>query len=489
MLDILILSALPQQTVQPVDSTPVKEPSVEQVAPQQTPLSVVQPAMSAPESILPQVHAAPKTVPARSTTVSAPTAPSTQPVRTGTRPHSASHPVAKQSKPAIKSTAKNRVVLGAQLQQSKPKLPQKSAIAALSRNSELYSPVSLTAQQLAAIDTRRLPVPVVETPEQAAKRKAFEAAKAERLKLLEQKLAELVDSEKPLKQEMLRQNLRNAAINYAKAGQLDQAREAANELVLSPFAQAELLTQIDAIASKRNTSASPKTVAAQPRSIVRVSPSQIGAPAAPIYLLPNSINPPSPPIFGGNLRLVKPWKLPAGMSFIFPLPFPVPMTSGFGWRIHPVTGQQRFHSGVDLAAPLGTPVVAAFSGKVEVADWMDGYGLTIILTPKNGKQEVLYGHLSALFVKPGEWVEQGTLIGQVGSTGLSTGPHLHFELRELSDIGWEPIDPTMQLGTALAKIGEYVAIAQQPTTAIDVPPNYATIPPPPTQKFSILHNF
>jgi murein DD-endopeptidase MepM/ murein hydrolase activator NlpD len=489
MLDILILSALPQQTVQPVDSTPVREPSVEQVAPQQTPLSVVQPTVSAPESILPRVQATPKILPAPAPAVHAPAAPSTQPARVEAHPAAASQKVVKPTKPASQSTAKNRVATVAQPQHPKSKIAQKSPIAALSKNLEPYSPVSLTAQQLAAIDTRRLPVPTLETPEQAAKRKSFEAAKAERLKLLEQKLAELVESEKPLKQEMLRQNLKNAAINYAKAGQLDQAREAATELVLSPFAQAELLTQIDAIAATRNTPASSPTVAAKPRSIVRVSPPQIGAPEAPTYLLPNAINPPGPPIFGGNFRLVKPWKLPAGMSFIFPLPFAVPMTSGFGWRIHPVTGQQRFHSGVDLAAPLGTPVVAAFSGKVEVADWVDGYGLTIILTPKNGKQEVLYGHLSALFVKPGEWVEQGTLIGQVGSTGLSTGPHLHFELRELSDVGWEPIDPTMQLGAALAKIGEYVAIAQQPTAAIDVPPNYATIPPPPTQRFSILHNF
>ncbi len=361
-------------------------------------------------------------------------------------------------------------------------------VAKPSGNSEQeFIPTSLSVKDLNAINMRSLPPVSNETPEAAAKRKALEAAKAERLKLLEQKLAELVEREKPLKEERLRQNLKNAAINQAKAGQLDQAQETAKDLILPLRSQVELLEQINAIAAGRNQPTAQTIAPVSSRAPVVISQLSPRAPEAPTYLLPNSI---SPPVLGSNLRLLKPsWKLPGGISLMFPLPFPVPMTSGFGWRIHPITGQQRFHSGVDLAAPLGTPVIAAFSGRVEAADWMDGYGLTIILSPKNGKQEVLYGHLSAIFVKPGDWVEQGTLIGQVGSTGLSTGPHLHFEVRQMSDVGWEPIDPTLQLGVALSKIGEYVALAQDPIGAIDVPPNYATIPPPPTQKFSILHNF
>ncbi|MGA7936513.1 MAG: M23 family metallopeptidase, partial [Kovacikia sp.] len=354
--------------------------------------------------------------------------------------------------------------------QAKPKVSPASA-----QNSEPSSPGSRSVQQSTELDTGRLPTTVAETPEQEARRKVFEAAKADRLKLLNQKLSELAESEKPLKQELLRQNLRNAAINYAKAGQLDQAREAAKDLVLSPFSQAEVLTQIDAITADRNSPPIPQKSSAKTLSTVRAISFPANRPEVPTYLLPNSLNPTNPLILGSHLRLTKPWRLPGGINLMFPLPFPVAMTSGFGWRIHPITGEQRFHSGVDLAAPMGTPVVAAFSGRVEVADWLDGYGLTIILSPKNGKQEVLYGHLAAIFVKPGDWVEQGTLIGQVGSTGMSTGPHLHFELRQLSYIGWEPIDPTMELGVAIAKIGEYVAISQEATTQIKSPPIYTTV--------------
>ncbi|UBF24877.1 peptidoglycan DD-metalloendopeptidase family protein [Kovacikia minuta CCNUW1] len=449
MLDIL-LTALPQQAAQSVAMPQAKEPAVEQVAPDRAPLSVVQPAISLPETIAPNVSAKPKPVLVQSAATNIPSAPSKQSARSATPLHPS---------PSLGTQGKKRV------------------------------PISPTTEQVTETNPHNLPIATAETPEQAARRKELEAAKAERLKLLKQKLAELVESEKPLKQELLRQSLRNAAINYAKAGQLDRAREVAKDLVLSPFSQAEVLMQIDALTAKRDPSTVAKSIAAKSLPTPGATPLQGRAPSSPTYLLPNSIPSINPSFLGSNFRLVKPWKLPGGISLLFPLPFAVPMTSGFGWRIHPVTGEQRFHSGVDLVAPMGTPVVAAFSGRVEAADWMDGYGLTIILSPKNGKQEALYAHLSAVFVKPGQWVEQGTLIGQVGSTGLSTGPHLHFELRQLSDIGWEPIDPSIQLGVALGKMGTYVAIAQESATAVDSPPNFATIPPPPTQKFSILHNF
>lgn len=90
---------------------------------------------------------------------------------------------------------------------------------------------------------------------------------------------------------------------------------------------------------------------------------------------------------------------------------------------------QRFHTGIDLAAPYGTPVYAAKSGQVEVAGWSTfGYGLHVLLG-HGGGVETLYAHLSRIAVRPGAWVEAGELIGYVGSTGWSTGPHLHFEVR------------------------------------------------------------
>ncbi len=90
---------------------------------------------------------------------------------------------------------------------------------------------------------------------------------------------------------------------------------------------------------------------------------------------------------------------------------------------------QRFHTGIDLAAPTGTPIYAARAGQVDTAGWSRfGYGLHVILD-HGAAQETLYGHMSRIAVRPGQWVARGDLLGYVGSTGWSTGPHLHFEVR------------------------------------------------------------
>jgi murein DD-endopeptidase MepM/ murein hydrolase activator NlpD len=150
-------------------------------------------------------------------------------------------------------------------------------------------------------------------------------------------------------------------------------------------------------------------------------------------------------------------------SLLFPLSIPATITSVFGWRIHPISGLSSFHDGTDLGAPLGVPVLAAYDGKVAVADFLGGYGLTVVLEHNNGTQETLYGHLSELLVKPGDTVVQGAVIGRVGSTGNSTGPHLHFELRELTQNGWETIDPGEQLNSALASLTKMLQKTAQAT--------------------------
>ena len=104
------------------------------------------------------------------------------------------------------------------------------------------------------------------------------------------------------------------------------------------------------------------------------------------------------------------------------------MTSGFGMRWHPLLGGERMHSGIDLAAPAGTPVVATADGIVGEAAWNGGYGLYVAIAHAGGMQ-TRYGHLSQLAVSAGQAVTAGQLIGYVGSTGRSTGPHLHYELR------------------------------------------------------------
>lgn len=159
----------------------------------------------------------------------------------------------------------------------------------------------------------------------------------------------------------------------------------------------------------------------------------------------------------GNIRL------------IFPLSIPAVISSAFGWRVHPISGDQRFHAGTDLAAPLGTPVLAAYAGRVAIADFLGGYGLAVALEHGKGNHQTLYAHLSEIFVKPGEIVSQGAVIGRVGSTGNSTGPHLHFEFRQLTPEGWVALDAGTQLEYALAQLVKSMQVAQgKPQSGLDL---------------------
>ncbi len=104
-----------------------------------------------------------------------------------------------------------------------------------------------------------------------------------------------------------------------------------------------------------------------------------------------------------------------------------PITSPFGWRVHPIYGTSSFHNGVDIGAPTGTPIRATGSGRIIKASWYGGYG-NCIMIDIGGGLSVLYGHLSAYAVSQGQWVSQGQVVGYVGTTGWSTGPHLHYSV-------------------------------------------------------------
>jgi murein DD-endopeptidase MepM/ murein hydrolase activator NlpD len=118
------------------------------------------------------------------------------------------------------------------------------------------------------------------------------------------------------------------------------------------------------------------------------------------------------------------------------LPSDGPVTSTFGWRIHPILGTSKFHNGVDFGAEYGSVIRAADNGVVISAGPTGGYGDAVIIDHGNGLT-TLYGHSSQLYVSVGQAVQRGQPIAAVGSSGFSTGPHLHFEVRRTG----EPIDP------------------------------------------------
>ena len=130
--------------------------------------------------------------------------------------------------------------------------------------------------------------------------------------------------------------------------------------------------------------------------------------------------------------------LPAPKSDPF-LKLPLPrltLTSRFGLRQHPILGGLRSHDGIDIAAAFGTPVRATGTGVVSRAEWAGGYGLLVVVN-HDGPLQTRYAHMSRLLVSPGQRIATGDLIGLVGSTGRSTGPHLHYEVT----IGDKPVNP------------------------------------------------
>lgn len=113
-----------------------------------------------------------------------------------------------------------------------------------------------------------------------------------------------------------------------------------------------------------------------------------------------------------------------------------PVTSYFGYRYHPILHFTRFHAGLDIGAGWGSPIVAAADGQVVGAGWAGGYGREVQIAHGGGIVS-LYGHMSDIVAQPGSFVRAGQVIGYVGSSGLSTGPHLHFEVRQ----GGTPVNP------------------------------------------------
>jgi len=136
------------------------------------------------------------------------------------------------------------------------------------------------------------------------------------------------------------------------------------------------------------------------------------------------------------------------------------MSSGFGMRVHPVLGGLRAHKGIDLPATTGTPIHASADGIVGKADWFGGYGLFVELE-HGGGMETRYGHMSRIAVAEGQRVRKGDVIGYVGSTGRSTGSHLHYEVR----IGGEAVNPIPYMQTVAPGVATDSVLAQNDVPA------------------------
>src|SRR5579863_1021074 len=148
--------------------------------------------------------------------------------------------------------------------------------------------------------------------------------------------------------------------------------------------------------------------------------------AGPVRFSRTVFSAPPPPIVVAAPGMAMPRMMTAPR--LSSLPISGILTSGFGMREHPLLGVWRPHLGVDLAAPMGTPIEATSDGVVTKSGWSGGYGLAVELNNGGGVQ-TRFGHMSRLNVLSGEQVHMGEVIGFVGSTGLSTGPHVHYEVR------------------------------------------------------------
>ncbi|NJR52831.1 MAG: M23 family metallopeptidase [Leptolyngbyaceae cyanobacterium CSU_1_3] len=314
----------------------------------------------------------------------------------------------------------------------------------------------------------------------------------ERQKVIEKRLAEIVAKNRAQQEANRREILVTNVYESVSKGKFDQARQLLADPIVPATVQQEVtktITSLETTSRKVGvvqatepirTALKQRQLEQRQKELLRSVPSLPPLPARRVASN-SSVNSPVPirvpqPIVSANSDRNYSVTTPADLQAFnpnlstpgtlgenrigYPLPTPVPVTSKYGWRVHPVSGSRRFHAGVDLGAGHGTPVLATRDGKVKLADTMGGYGLAIVVEHSQGKQDALYAHLSQLFVRPGEVVKVGSVIGRVGSTGLSTGPHLHYETRRLTASGWTTTDPGSQLEAAKVQLEQALASAR-----------------------------
>lgn len=277
-----------------------------------------------------------------------------------------------------------------------------------------------------------------------------ETAKAQRQQEVEQALLELTSKARAQQREQQEQQAAAETAKYAEADEVEEAQKIINNPALPANVRAALLKQLQAKQAKkgRQTLITKKATLTKTQVAKGSAGNVVVNPGYSVSARDYS-SAPIVPLSQAQMRLRLGQLFGRNLNFVFPLSIPAPITSMFGWRIHPISGSPRFHRGIDFGAPIGTPIVAAKAGRVQAADSMDGYGLTVIVQ-HGAAYQTLYAHMSQIFVQPGETVKKGQLLGLVGSTGNSTGPHLHFEVHEMTTEGWVALDPAIALNGAIA---------------------------------------
>ncbi len=476
--------ATPESVFVSIPATPAPSPIEAAIPTQSTVTATPQPAAITSEVTLPQV---PQTVPQLPA--------NTADLQT----------VDSKSKPV---TIKPILTAPAKLTEkptSRPALPSTTAAivqrSAPSAAIKPQSTASTPAPNFKPFSSIEIPVP--KPTAQSSPQLAPQSPTQQQKQLLEQRLADIVSKDRAIKQAQQRDTLVSRAYSYATQRRFEQARKLLQDPTIPTDVRDQILSNINSLESASRTIGvtqikepvvkptrptvavkkqpailkgitaraprSQQTVTIQVPRAIDSLPIQRKAltsdPTAPIAsdstggYIDQMVNPKNLQAYNRNLP-----KLSSANQILYPLPEPVPVTSGFGWRRHPVTGVRRFHSGVDLGAGQGTPVIASRAGKVTIADRLGGYGLAIVLQQPDGSQDTLYAHLSQIFVRPGEKIKPGTIIGRVGSTGLSTGPHLHYEARRMTNTGWVTVDPGGQLEAARVRLVQARQIEAQPAS-------------------------
>lgn len=192
-----------------------------------------------------------------------------------------------------------------------------------------------------------------------------------------------------------------------------------------------LKTQYEEIEEKQNILLKEKEDISAKKAVADEKNAELKSRKAELQAQLDSLDADAQRISGEIASLQKPDMEYTGGQFLWPTNTTY-VTSPFGFRVHPVTGIWSGHTGIDIGCGMNSPVYASASGTVIIAQWYGGYGNAVVIDHGSGLS-TLYGHNNELLVSPGQTVTQGQVIARSGTTGISTGPHLHFEIREFGN--------------------------------------------------------